>query len=168
MFDLVPQPADWIDRAPIKYRASREFVASPDEVWTAICRHEHWPEWFGPLSEVENTSPELDGVGSTRRVIGGGGRLVIDERFVTWERPRSWGFTVTRASRPLALFVSSLNERIDLQIVSPDRVRVTYLMGLDPLPRRAPFLRLARRGVVRTLAQALTDLESFVISWRES
>lgn len=166
MFDLVPQPAEWIDSAPVKYRSVREISASADEIWSVLCRHEQWPEWFGPLSEVESTSPDRDGVGSTRRVIGGGGRLIINERFVTWEEPRSWGFTVTSASRPMSMLVSSLNERVDLQVLSPDRVRVTYLMGLAPRPRRTRLLRLARRGVVRALDQALADLESFIIRSR--
>jgi hypothetical protein len=163
MHNLTPQSADWIDRAPVKYRATREFTATPEEIWAALCDHEQWPEWFGPLSEVENTSPDQTGVGSTRRVIGAGGRLVIDERFVIWDEPRSWGFTVTQASGPVAKIVSSLNERVELQVLAPDRVRVTYLMGLEPLPRRALLCRLARVGVVRALTQALADLESFVI-----
>ena len=92
MRDLTPKPAEWIDRAPVKFRASREIAATPEEVWSALCDHERWPVWFSALSGAGATGGE--GIGSTRFVMVGKDR--IDETFVIWDEPRSWGSPSTR------------------------------------------------------------------------
>jgi len=109
MRDLTPKPAEWIDRAPVKFRASREIAATPEEVWSALCDHERWPVWFSALSGAGATGGE--GIGSTRFVMVGKDR--IDETFVIWDEPRSWGFTVDRAEGPIGRIGASLNERVE-------------------------------------------------------
>jgi len=162
MRDLTPKPAEWIDRAPVKFRASREIAATPEEVWSALCDHERWPVWFSALSGAGATGGE--GIGSTRFVMVGKDR--IDETFVIWDEPRSWGFTVDRAEGPIGRIGASLNERVDIQVLSNDRVRVTYLMGFDPRPRTRFVFRLIKRQMTKNLRSALAGLERFIESER--
>ena len=158
MPELTPMPADWIDRAPVKFRASREIHATPDEVWAVLCDHERWPEWFSALSGAG--AIEGHGLGSTRYVMVGKDR--IDETFVIWDEPRSWGFTVDRAEGPLGRLGASLNERVDIQVLAPDRVRVTYLMGFEPRPRTRQIFRVIKRQMVGNLRTALAGLERHI------
>jgi len=159
MTEMTPRPADWIETAPIKIRASREVHATAAEVWAAITDHERWPQWFDALDRAEATGGE--GLGSTRSVSVRSWRL--DEEFVVWDEPRSFGFTVLAAEGPLGRLAESLNERIDIQVLTPERTRITYLQGWQP---RSPFggrlLKLAGRAVTAQLRTALAKLEAHI------
>lgn len=159
MAHLTRQPPEWTDRAPVKIRASREIFATPDEVWAAICDHERWPEWFGAIDGARATGGE--GLGSTRTVTVGK-KYDIHEEFIVWDEPRSWGFTVLEAEGPIARIGESLNERIDIQVLSPDRVRVTYLMAWQPRKRAGLLLRAAKGSLTKNLREALAGLERFI------
>ena len=63
MATLVPQPIEFADTAPITIERAAEVAGSRAEVWTVLCDHERWPEWFGPsLSSVRPTSDPAGGV----------------------------------------------------------------------------------------------------------
>ncbi|NDH83587.1 MAG: SRPBCC family protein [Acidimicrobiia bacterium] len=151
----VGTPADWTDRAPLKIRAVREIRATPQEVWDVLCDHERWPEWFSALDKAEATGGT--GLGSTRTVWVA--KKPIHEEFIVWDEPRSWGFSVVEAEGPLGLVTETLNERVDIQVLSDDRVRVTYLMALQPKPRTGLLFRVLKRQLTKTLRQSLAGLE---------
>ena len=154
MGSLTPRPPEWTDTAPVRIHASREMWATPDEVFAALADHETWPEWFPDVSAVERLGDQRDGVGSRRRVIIGG-RARVDEEFIVWEPGSAWGFTGYDMSPAL---VRSLNERVTIQPTGPDRVRVTYLMAIDPKPVVGLVLRVAKRGIAKNLGEALESL----------
>lgn len=152
---MTRQPADWTDRAPLKIRAVREICATPQDVWDVLCDHERWPEWFSALDKAEATGGT--GLGSTRTVWVA--KKPIHEEFIVWDEPRSWGFSVVEAEGPLGLVTETLNERVDIQVLSDDRVRVTYLMALQPKPRTGLLFRVLKRQLTKTLRQSLAGLE---------
>ena len=138
----------------MKVSASREMRATPDAVFAALADHESWPEWFEAVSKVERIGDQHDGVGSRRRVHIGG-RVTVDEEFIVWEPGKAWGFTCFDTNRKV---LRSLNELITIQQTGPDRVRVTYLMAMDP---PAPVTLLLRMGAKRQLSKNLGNaLES--------
>jgi len=59
-----------------------------------------WKEWLG--IDVEWTSPEPFGVGTTRTVTANGQR--IEEMFFTWEQDKAMGFRFDRTTLPVAAF----------------------------------------------------------------
>ena len=152
---MTRQPADWTDRAPLKIRAVREICATPQDVWDVLCDHERWPEWFSAFDKAEATGGT--GLGSTRTVWVA--KKPIYEEFIVWDEPRSWGFSVVEAEGPLGLVTETLNERVDIQVLSDDRVRVTYLMALQPKPRTGLLFRVLKRQLSKTLRQSLAGLE---------
>lgn len=155
MAALTPRPPEWTPTAPVKVSVAREMQASPEAVFDALAEHETWPEWFRALSKVERIGDQHDGVGSKRRVEIQG-RITADEEFIVWEPGRAWGFTVLETSRKL---LRSLNELVTIQETGPDRVRVTYLMAIDPTPLVGVVLRLgATRQLAKNLAAALEAL----------
>ena len=163
MPQMTPRPAQWIESAPIKVRASREMAATPDEVWVAVADHAGWPEWFTSIERAEATGGS--GVGSTRSVFIRSWRL--DEEFVEWEAPALFGFTVVAADGPIGRLAESLNERIEIQVLASDRVRVTYLQGWQPRSRvTGLMLRGAARRVGAQLRSALSTLEARIEAGR--
>ena len=162
MAEMNRQPPEWTDRAPVKIRASREIQALPEEVWAAICDHERWPEWFEAIDGAKGTGGE--GLGSTRTVTIG--KADVHEEFIVWDEPRSWGFTVLEAQGPLGRVATSLNERIDIQVLSPDRVRVTYLMAFQPRRFAGPAFKVLGGGLKKNLRTALAGLERFIEAQR--
>ena len=120
-----------------------------------MCIRDRWPEWFSTLDRAEETGGA--GLGSTRTVWVA--KKPILEEFIVWDEPRSWGFSVVEAEGPLGLVTETLNERVDIQVLSCDRVRVTYLMALQPKPRTGLLFRVFKRQLSRSLRQALAGLE---------
>ncbi len=158
MGKLTPRTPDWTDTAPVNMTAVQEIRADADDVFAALADHETWPEWFSAISRVERLGDQYDGVGSQRRVHLARGLFHTDETFIEWDPGRVWSFTVCEANGPLAV-LESLNERVTIEGQGADRVRVTYLMALQP-PRwaRAVFDKALRRGFERNLAKSLAEL----------
>ena len=159
MNELVRQPAEWIDKAPIKIRASREIIASPDEVWAVLVAHERWPEWFDTIERAERTGG--DGFGSTRSVWVKKWR--IDEEFIVWDQPTAFGFIILAADGPLGRLSQTVLERIDIRVLSTDRVRVTYMQGFEARSKvAARILRLASKGLMKAVDAALVELATHI------
>jgi len=154
---LTPRPPEWTDTAPVKVSASREIVASADDIFTALADHEAWAEWFPKVTQVERYGDLTEGVGSTRRVHIG--KVEVDEEFILWEPGKVWGFTAVEI-RGAPNTLDSLNERVSIQQLSPDRCRVTYLMAFGPRPRFTwLFARVLRKPLTKNLRAALAGLE---------
>lgn len=153
MADYQKQDPDFTDRAPIRIEAEIVVDVPPEDLWAVLTGDEAWPEWFGaPLTKVERTSEE-QGIGATRRVTLGRGRLAveIDEEFHLWEPPHRWGFTAVSGPGLLR----SLTERCVIHVEGPGRTRVTYRMALDAGTLARPLVRAAAPGVRRSLGKAL-------------
>lgn len=150
---MTRRPPEWTQTAPVKASATREIAATAAEVFAALADHETWPEWFTSITRVERFGDLTEGIGSNRSVFIGKAR--IDEEFIVWDEGKEWGFTVIAASIGL---LRSLNELVTIQDIGPDRVRVTYLMAIDPKPWAKPLVRVARRQLKKNLAEALDNL----------
>jgi len=152
---LKTQPPEWITKAPVKVTSAREMLATPEQVFEALCDHESWPEWFSTIQKVERLGEQHEGVGSRRRVTVNK-RFVVDEEFIVWEPGKSWGFTVYEASTGA---FRTLNELVQIQAISDDRTRVTYTMGFDPNPVVGVLMKVgAKKALTKSLGQALDNL----------
>lgn len=164
MATLTKQPAEWIHSAPIQASATREIDASPAEVFEALCDHESWPEWFKTIKKVERFGSIETGVGSNRRVFIND-RMPVDEEFNVWEPNTAWGFTVLALKLPI---LNSMNELVTIEDLGDSRSRVTYTMGLDPKMLMVPLVKGARKGLSKSLGQALDNLGPHIAQQRES
>jgi uncharacterized protein YndB with AHSA1/START domain len=162
MAKLTVQPPEWIHTAPVQARATREIAATADEVFAALADHESWPEWFTSIKRVERFGDLDAGVGSNRRVHINK-RISVDEEFIVWEPGKEWGFTIVESS---VGGLKSMNELVTIQEIGPDRVRVTYKMGIAPKLALTPIVRAARRGVEKNLGKALDNLGDHIAGQR--
>ncbi|MDG1410207.1 MAG: SRPBCC family protein [Acidimicrobiales bacterium] len=158
--EMILQPPEWTDRAPVKISAAREIMASPDKIFTTLADHESWPQWFSQLTKIERFGELDEGIGSQRRAFVN--KVEIDEEFIEWAPGTVWGFTVT-AVRGVPSMIESMNERVSIQQLSPDRCRVTYLMALGP--RRGSawlFNKVLRKVLAKKLSDALAGLDHYL------
>lgn len=74
--------------------------ASADAAFAVLADGPSWSDWLG--IDVEWTSPEPHGVGTTRTVTATG--LTVDETFLEWEPGRRMSFRFDRSTLPVAAF----------------------------------------------------------------
>ena len=110
----------------------------------------------------QNSSPKrTTGTRSTRSVWIKKWR--IDEEFIVWDEPKAFGFVVLTADGPIGRFAQTLLERVDIQVLSTDRVRVSYMQGFEARSAfSARMLGFASNGLKKTLRAALGELEKHI------
>ena len=143
----------WIDSAPVRLVNTVHINATPEQVWTALEDASAWPRWATVITNVEWTSPQPFGIGTTRTVTMRG-RMVGYEEFITWERPRRMGFRFNEASMD---GVRAFAERYTIDPQPGGGTRVEWVMAMAPkgvsraivpitrLPMRLTFGRMLRR-----------------------
>ncbi len=87
----------FLDTAPATFSNTVSVALSPDELFDFLARADTWPLWAKVITDVEYTSPEPRGVGTTRVVTMRGG-LVGDEEFLAWEPGAHLAFRFNAAS----------------------------------------------------------------------
>jgi uncharacterized protein YndB with AHSA1/START domain len=143
----------WIDSAPVRLVNGVDIDATPEQIWTALEDASAWPRWATVITNVEWTSPQPFGIGTTRTVTMRG-RMVAYEEFITWEQPSRMGFRFNEASMD---GVRAFAERYTLDPLPGGGTRVVWVMAMAPkgvskvivpvtrLPMRLAFGRMLRR-----------------------
>ncbi len=147
MATMTPGGLDFVDRAPLRVVTEVSLRQPPQQVWDVLVDNERWPEWFSACAAARTTSDVATGVGSTRWVHVD--IFEANERFIVWEEPEQWGFTLLDANLPLADTV------VELARLTPDGAgtRLTYTFAVAPKPWFRPLTPIFRRqfsGMFRT------------------
>jgi uncharacterized protein YndB with AHSA1/START domain len=146
------QTIDWSETAPIRVQGSARSTASPEAVWAVLADHARWPEWFPNVKAVEILGP-AEGVGARRRVKVPG--MAVDEEFIAWEPGRLFAFTATAVKPPV---FRSLVEHCRIEPTDDGGCTVTWSMCIGPAPWAAPFLKLARGTLVKSVTKGMEQL----------
>ncbi|NMO04031.1 hypothetical protein HH308_22715 [Gordonia sp. TBRC 11910] len=144
-----PRQLDHPDVAPHRVNAVHDCPAPASSVFAVLADNPGAARWLGwYVTSVATTSTAEHGVGSTRAVswLYGIGRL--EERFIGWEEPSLWSFTLTGA-RP-GLFREFV-ERIRIEPLGEDSCRVHYDMGVD----FTPFGKVLARPLIAWVNQEI-------------
>lgn len=143
----------WIDTAPVRLVNRVDINATPEQTWAALEDASAWPRWATVITNVEWTSPQPFGIGTTRTVTMRG-RMVAYEEFITWAQPSRMGFRFNEASMD---GVRAFAERYTLDPLPGGGTRVEWVMAMAPkgvskvivpvtrLPMRLAFGRMLRR-----------------------
>ncbi len=103
---MTPAGVEFVETAPFRIRTTLRLTHPPQAVWDVLADNEGWPEWFVSCKAARTTSETPDGVGSTRWVHVD--QFKVNERFIAWDEPERWGFTIIDANMPLAETVVEL------------------------------------------------------------
>lgn len=116
-----------------------------------------WKEWLG--IDVEWTTPEPRGVGTTRTITGNG--QAIDEYFFTWDDGERMAFRFDRCTLPLAAFA----ERYECIANGDDSCELVWSYAFEWTGRFAPihgktfgaFFAFNGRRALKKLAKLLEN-----------
>lgn len=152
---------DFVDRAPLRVRVSRDVDATPAAIFDALADAEGWERWFPGMRRCEWLTPGPHGVGSQREARVDALRVV--EQFLVWDRPHRWGFTFTETSPPIA---RAGVELVEIEELARGCSRVTYTMALQPVLPLGPFTGALERSLESRLSTGLAGLERLLASSR--
>jgi len=159
---LTPRDADFIDSASTRIITRVEVNATPDEAWQVITNNERWPEWFPAAKACRTTSSQAEGVGATRWIHFD--LFKVNERFVAWDRPHRWAFTILDANLPGAV---SVVEQALTEPLAGDRTAVTYVYAADWAPWARPMIPILRRRLARLFKKGLAGIQGQVAKLRQ-
>ncbi len=159
---LTPREADFVESAATKVTTIVELKATQDEVWAVLTDSERWPEWFPAAKACRITSENPEGVGSIRWMHFD--LFKVHERFVAWEPPRHWAFTILDANLP---GIVSVVEQADIEPVDDTTTRVTYVLAADVAPYMRPMVPFLKWRLGNLFAQGLPGIEGQAAKLRE-
>jgi hypothetical protein len=97
-FRCQPVGLDFLEEAPRRFEVIASLNQPAEHVFAVLGDPEAWVEWFEDMQQVEWTSPEPHGVGSTRTVTLD--IVTAYEYFIRWEQGRRLTFRFEQASAP--------------------------------------------------------------------
>ncbi|MBN3507948.1 SRPBCC family protein [Mycolicibacterium septicum] len=118
---------DFIDRAPFRFVSTVDLAITGEQLFEVLSDETSWPHWATVITNVEWTSPEPRGVGTTRTVTMRG-HIVGDEEFLAWEPFSHMAFRFnTSTSNAISAFAE------DYRVVeTADGCRLTWVMAMKP------------------------------------
>jgi uncharacterized protein YndB with AHSA1/START domain len=160
---LTPREVDFVDTAPIQITTNVTVNGTPEEVWAVLIDNERWPEWFSAAKECRTTSDEPQGVGSTRWIHVD--LFKVNERFVAWDPPHRWAFTILDLNLP---GVISVVERALIKPTGEGKTEVSYTMASEVAPYLRPLVPLLRWRLSAMFAKGLAGIEQRVAGLRKA
>jgi uncharacterized protein YndB with AHSA1/START domain len=154
---LTPRDADFIEEASIRIPSAVEVNATPDEVWAVLTDHERWPEWFPAAKACRTTSDQAQGVGATRWIHFD--LFKVNERFIAWEPPHRWAFTVLDANFP---GIASVVEQFLLEPANGGVTVVRHTLAAEVAPYMRPMAPLLRWRNAALFKKGLAGIEGQV------
>ena len=155
-FALRPEDLSFPDRALVRLAFSRLVPAPPERVFDVLADHDAWARWFVDFRKASVTGEAREGVGTERRVWVG--PMVLDERFIAWERGRRFSFTMLQSNLPI---LSAMVEDWRLAPVEGG-TRVDYLVGFDVPGCVRPLKGILLWKFRPLFEKALPNLEEYV------
>jgi carbon monoxide dehydrogenase subunit G len=127
MFACREEGEAFLSSAPVRIVNEITINASCEEVFAVLEDAEAWPRWFAGIENVEWTSGQPFGVGTTRTVTLT--NTVVEEYFFIWDHGRRYSFYFTATS---TRFVNALCE--DYQLVDQDEgvTKFIYTVAYEP------------------------------------
>ncbi|WP_029107455.1 SRPBCC family protein [Mycobacterium sp. URHD0025] len=118
---------DFIDNAPFRFVSTVELDITPEQLFEVLSDETSWPHWATVITNVEWTSPEPRGVGTTRTVTMRG-HIVGDEEFLAWEPFSHMAFRFnTSTSNAISAFAE------DYRVVeTAEGSHLTWVMAMKP------------------------------------
>lgn len=118
---------DFTESAPFRFVSAVDLTITPEQLFEVLADAESWPHWATVITNVEWTSPEPRGIGTTRTVTMRGG-IVGDEEFLAWEPFSHMAFRFNEASTgSIAAFAE------DYRVVkTPGGCHLTWVMAMKP------------------------------------
>jgi len=139
---------DYIDTAPFRFVSKVDLAITPEQLFEVLADEESWPHWATVITNVEWTSPEPRGVGTTR-TVSMRGNIVGNEEFIAWEPFSHMAFRFnTSTSNAISAFAE------DYRVVETgEGCHLTWVMAMTPAGRAGRLGMTMGRPVMAWLFQ---------------
>lgn len=117
---------EFVDSAPNRFSNSVELNITPEQLFEVLADAESWPRWAKVITDVEWTSPEPRGVGTTRLVTMRGGLLGAEE-FLAWDEHTMMAFRFNEASEKR---IKAFAERYDV-VPTESGCKLTWTLAME-------------------------------------
>ena len=126
-YDCERVDLDFIDSAPFRFVSTVDLAITPEQLFEVLADETSWPHWATVITNVEWTSPEPRGVGTTR-TVSMRGHITGDEEFLAWEPFSHMAFRFnTSTSDAISAFAE------DYRVVeTADGAHLTWVMAMKP------------------------------------
>jgi hypothetical protein len=154
-FEMRRETLRFVEHAPVVRATAAELVAPRPRVFQALVDTPGWVQWFPNVRAAAYTTPAPHGKGSIRLSEIAGTQW--EEEVIVRDEDRRWGWTVLRASVPLA------NAQVELfELTDTERgTAVRWTLAMEPrliarigAPLAEPAIRLLWQRATQNL-QAL-------------
>jgi hypothetical protein len=128
---------DFIDTAPFRFVSEVDLAITPEQLFEVLSDAQSWPHWATVITNVEWTSPEPRGVGTTRTVTMRG-NIVGDEEFIAWEPFSHMAFRFNQStSNAISAFAEDYRvvETAEADVAAgaaPGGCHLTWVMAIEP------------------------------------
>ena len=158
MATLTPAGVDFVDDAPLTVETVLTLRQPPQRVWDVLADNDSWPNWFTSCKSARTTSEPGVGVGATRSMHVD--LFKVDERFIVWDEPRKWAFTIVEANMPIA---DTVVEVASLE-AHDGGTRLTYTFAGALKPWLRPLTPVFRWRFERLFRKSLAGLQPYLDS----
>ena len=118
---------DFVDRAPFRFVSTVDLAITPEQLFEVLSDAASWPQWATIITNVEWTSPEPRGIGTTRTVTMRG-NIVGDEEFLAWEPHSHMAFRFnTSTSNAISAFAEDYRG-----VETADGCHLTWVLAIKP------------------------------------
>lgn len=149
---LEPVDTDFVTPAPRTIVVEQEIAADPAAVWAVLTDNDSWTTWYPNMNSCITTSDPGHGVGATRSVAVGS--LKADERFVAWDEPKLWAFTIVKTNLPMA---KRFLEQVEL-VGGESTTTARYTGAYEPTAFTRPIASLIDRQIRTAWTNGLAGL----------
>mgnify|MGYP006357626257 FL=1 len=147
---------DFVDSAPSRFANSVELNITPQQLFEVLADADSWPRWAKVITNVEWTTPEPRGVGTTRLVTMRGG-LLGSEEFLAWDEHRMMAFRFNEASEKRT---KAFAERYDA-VATDTGCRLTWTMAMEVTGVARHTLGLSKPVLNATFRRFLKNLRTY-------
>lgn len=126
-YDCERVDLDFIDSAPFRFVSTVDLAITPEQLFEVLADETSWPHWATVITNVEWTSPEPRGVGTTR-TVSMRGHITGNEEFLAWKPFSHMAFRFnTSTSDAISAFAE------DYRVVeTADGCHLTWVMAMKP------------------------------------
>ena len=158
MYQLDSIDTDFIHNTRFSFPASVELDCSPDQLFDIFEDPDSWPVWVSAIQNVEWTSPQPFGIGTTRTVTMIGG-LEGYEEFIEWERGKRMAFKFTQSNKNS---LTAFGEDYRVTDLGNNRCKLEWTMAMAPRGASKVFMTLLKPLMGWFAQRTLNDLAKYV------
>lgn len=138
---------------------SEEYLpCSPETLFRCFKDADAWPEWVNVINEVEWTSPQPFGVGTTRTVHMPAGMIAYEE-FIAWDEPRHMAFRFNQFNRK---FLNAFAEDYKVTDLGDNRCHLVWTVAMEQIGVAGLFAPLTKSVVAWQLQGILQELRRYI------